>query len=210
MFDITQNQDGGISVVAKKTSRNRNVFLTTTIKLMNGQSIRAVMNSFVGKLSKAFTQKNRENSPAFTLLELIILIAIIGILMGIALPNYINYRNKGKIANAISEIKSIDRAISDYHIQNNKLPNSLADTGIGLLTDPWGRSYQYLRIDGSTTPGINGKRRRDKNANPVNSDYDLYSMGRDGKTTPQFTAKNARDDIVRASDGKYFGLADNH
>ena len=81
---------------------------------------------------------------------------------------------------------------------------------MGFLIDAWGRPYQYLRIDGSTTPGINGTRRRDKNANPVNSDYDLYSMGRDGKTTPQFTAKNARDDIVRASDGKYFGLAEDH
>jgi general secretion pathway protein G len=79
-----------------------------------------------------------------------------------------------------------------------------------LIIDPWGKPYQYLRIDGGTTLGLYGKRRRDKNANPVNSDYDLYSMGRDGKTTAQFTAKNARDDIVRANDGEYLGLAENH
>ena len=53
-------------------------------------------------------------------------------------------------------------------------------------------------------------RRRDKNANPVNSDYDLYSMGRDGKSTAQFMAKHARDDIVRANDGRYIGLAEDH
>jgi general secretion pathway protein G len=78
------------------------------------------------------------------------------------------------------------------------------------LTDPWGNPYRYLRIDGGTTKGLNGKRRRDKNANPVNSDYDLYSMGRDGKTTAQFMAKKARDDIVRANDGRYYGLAEEH
>lgn len=177
---------------------------------MNEQGILAVMNSSVGKLSKAFTQKIKENSPAFTLLEIFIVIAVIGILMGIVVPSYMTYRYKGKTAHAISEIKSIEKAIADYYIKKDQFPNSLADINIGLLTDPWGRSYQYLRIDGSTAPGINGKRRRDKNANPVNSDYDLYSMGRDGKTTPQFTAKNARDDIVRASDGRYFGLAENH
>ena len=79
-----------------------------------------------------------------------------------------------------------------------------------LIRDPWGRPYRYLRIDGGTTPGIRGKRRRDKNANPVNSDYDLYSMGRDGKTAAQFMAKKARDDIVRANDGSYHGLAGEH
>jgi general secretion pathway protein G len=158
----------------------------------------------------SFCLKIKENSPGFTLLEIVIVIAIIGILMGIALPNYITYRYKGKIANAIAEIQSIDKLIVKYRIENNDLPDSLADIKKSPLIDPWGRPYQYLRIDGSTTLEINGIRRRDKNANPVNSDYDLYSVGRDGKTSPQFTAKNARDDIVRASDGKYFGLAENH
>jgi general secretion pathway protein G len=157
-----------------------------------------------------FCLKIRENSPGFALLEIFIVIAVIGILMGIALPSYMTYRYKGEIANAISEIKLIDKTIVEYRIENNKLPVSLADIKIGILIDPWGRPYQYLRIDGSTTLEINGIRRRDKNANPVNSDYDLFSVGRDGKTSPQFTAKNARDDIVRASDGKYFGLAENH
>ena len=35
-------------------------------------------------------------------------------------------------------------------------------------------------------------------------------MGRDGKTIAQFTAKKARDDIVRANDGEYYGLAEYH
>jgi general secretion pathway protein G len=163
------------------------------------------LDSLATKLIKAFIQKNKEKSQGF-----FIVIAIIGVLAAIAIPNYITYRNKGQIVHAISEINSIQKAITDYRLRENELPDSLADISMDLIRDPWGRPYQYLRLDGGTTPGINGIRRRDKNANPVNSDYDLYSMGRDGKTTPQFTAKKARDDIVRANDGTYIGLAVDH
>jgi general secretion pathway protein G len=146
----------------------------------------------------------------YTLIELCICIAIIGILVAIAVPNYINYRYRAQIAVCISDIKLIENAISGYLEEVGELPDSLADIKLSAMCDPWGRQYQYLRIDGGKTPGINGKRRRDKNANPVNSDYDLYSMGRDNKTVGQFTGKNARDDIVRANDGAYYGLAENH
>ena len=169
-----------------------------------------VLDCLATKRIKTFIQKNREKSKGFTLMEIFIVMAIIGVLAAIVIPNYINYRNKGQIAHAISEIKSIEKGIADYLIRENELPDSLADISMDLIRDPWGRPYQYLRLDGNTTPGIKGKRRRDKNANPVNSDYDLYSMGQDGKTVPQFTAKAARDDIVRANDGKYIGLAEDH
>ena len=144
------------------------------------------------------------------MVEILIAVAIIGILAAIAIPNYISYRYKAKIAAAVEEMKTIELAIADYVLKESELPDSLSDIGKQDLTDPWGNPYQYLRIDGGTTPGLNGKRRRDKNANPVNSDYDLYSMGRDGKTAPQFMAKDARDDIVRANDGRYYGLSEEH
>ena len=46
--------------------------------------------------------------------------------------------------------------------------------------------------------------------NPVNSDYDLYSMGSDGRTQAQFNAKFGRDDIVRARDGAYLSIAEDY
>jgi len=42
---------------------------------------------------------------------------------------------------------------------------------------------------------------------PINSDFDLYSMGKDGRSVAPLTAKDSRDDIVRANDGGYVGLA---
>ena len=52
-----------------------------------------------------------------------------------------------------------------------------------------------------------GKLRKDKNLVPINSDYDFYSMGSDGKSFPPLTANDSRDDIVRGRNGAYFGPA---
>lgn len=147
---------------------------------------------------------------AFTLVELMIVLAIISTLAAIAIPSYFSSRYKAKIAVAISEIKMIEKAVLNFMSENGEFPDNLSDIGMDQIIDPWGRPYQYLRIDGGTTPGLNGMRRRDKNANPVNSDFDLYSMGRDGLTQAQFTAKKARDDIVRANDGSFCDLAEKH
>jgi general secretion pathway protein G len=111
---------------------------------------------------------------------------------------------------AISEIKIIEKTVLNYMAENGELPDSLSDIGVDKIADPWGNPYRYLRIDGGTTPGLKGKRRRDRNANPVNSDFDLYSMGRDGLTVAQFTGKKARDDIVRANNGSFYDLAEKH
>jgi general secretion pathway protein G len=45
---------------------------------------------------------------------------------------------------------------------------------------------------------------------PINTDYDLYSMGKDGKSQPPLTAKDSRDDIIRANDGAYIGPAEGY
>lgn len=146
----------------------------------------------------------------FTVIELLIVVAIIATLAAIAIPGYINSRNKAKITMAISEIKLIEKAVFDFCAENGQLPDSLNEIGLDQFTDPWDRPYVYLRINGGTTPGLNGIRRRDKNANPVNSDFDIYSLGKDGSTIAQFTGKKARDDIVRANNGRFYGLAENH
>ena len=86
-------------------------------------------------------------------------------------------------------------------------PNDFAEAGIAAPNDPWGRTYRYLRIQGVDFNTIKHLVRRDKHENPVNYDYDLYSIGKDGKTEQKFWKPDAYDDIVRCNNGAYIGLA---
>jgi general secretion pathway protein G len=56
-------------------------------------------------------------------------------------------------------------------------------------------------------PGSIGQARKDRNLVPINSDYDLYSVGPDGRSVPPLTAHHSQDDIVRARNGAYIGPA---
>jgi general secretion pathway protein G len=87
---------------------------------------------------------------------------------------------------------------------NMSLPDSLTDINYANYLDPYGNPYQYLNIQTSK-----GKRkcRKDKFVVPINTDYDLYSMGKDGQSQSPLTAKDSRDDIIRANDGAYIGPA---
>ena len=52
--------------------------------------------------------------------------------------------------------------------------------------------------------------RKDKNLHPLNTDFDLYSLGRDGDSKLPLTAATSRDDILRANNGAFIGRAENY
>jgi general secretion pathway protein G len=157
----------------------------------------------------AYLQTPVSQSPhGFTLIEVMISMAIIGTLAAIALPNYIRYREKAKITRAIAEIRSIEQAIQFYTISNSVYPDNLSQLYGAVPLDPWGHPYQYIRIDGGNTP--KGILRKDKALVPVNDDFDLYSKGADGQSSAAFTAKTSQDDIVRCNDGGYVGLVSDY
>ena len=144
-----------------------------------------------------------------TLIEIMVVIAIIGLLATIAIPQYIAYRERAEIVKVIVAMRSIEDALDRYRLEFGKLPNELAYAMNPVPEDPWGNAYEYLNLN-SGEPGVNGKRRKDKNLVPINSDYDLYSKGADGKSQAPLTAKHSHDDIVRANNGTYIGPAEDY
>jgi type IV pilus assembly protein PilA len=75
-------------------------------------------------------QKLNENSKGFTLIELMIVIAIIGILAAIAIPNFIAYRSKSYCSGAQSDVESVMGAIAEYFSEPVNISVSKASLGI--------------------------------------------------------------------------------
>lgn len=209
---------------------------------------------------------------AYTLVELSIALAIVGILVSITGSQYMSYLDRARMARAIVELRNFAAQIDPSGDEDASWPATLAEAGI-TANDPWGNPYQYLLIDGNLPRGlaanepalpavaappanagggagasagaggdpgaaggggaaaggagtpaaaggqdaggggsgsgsIMGQVRKDRFLAPINTDYDLYSLGPDGESRPQLNARESRDDIVRAANGSYFGVAE--
>jgi len=151
------------------------------------------------------------NKKAFTLIEVLLIVAIVGTLLALMIPGYTNLLEKSRINRAIADIVKISRELDEFLQDNGTLPETLTEliqeTRPLNLTDPWGNTYQYLVILGKKKNEVQGKWRKDRFLVPLNSDFDLYSMGKDGESRAPLTAKASWDDIVRANDGDFIGLA---
>lgn len=120
-----------------------------------------------------------KQQSGFSMLEVMVVIAIIGIMMGVMVPVFMGNDDKARVSAAQQDIMSISQALDLYKLDNRRYPSS--DQGLDALvnapdgaenwaengyikklkTDPWGNDYQYV------SPGSNGP-------------YDLYSLGADG------------------------------
>jgi general secretion pathway protein G len=127
-----------------------------------------------------------DNMQGFTLLELMIVLVLLGVLAGIAVPTYMGRADAARIQKVDADFSTIATALSLYKLDNSTLPT----TGQGLAAlvtkpqldpiplryksggyindlplDPWNRPYLYLY------PARSAER-----------EYDLYTLGADGKT----------------------------
>ena len=117
---------------------------------------------------------------AFTLVEIMLVVIIIGVLAAMVVPRFAGRTEQAKIARAKSDIAAVGLALDVYELDMGSYPEKLdqllaAPDSAGLaesnwrgpylkrgrkgLVDPWGKDYQYERLEG---------------------DYKLTSFGPDG------------------------------
>ena len=134
-------------------------------------------------------------------------ISIVCLLLMIAVPAYSDYKERTKVYQATTDIAALGTLIRNYYQDARVFPDSLAQVGAAGRLDPWGRPYVYVNLEIASNKG---KARKNKNLVPINSDFDLYSLGKDGASMPPLLAAKSRDDVIRANDGRYHGLASNY
>jgi general secretion pathway protein G len=147
--------------------------------------------------------KREQYTQGFTIVELALVLAIVGTLAGIALPGYLSYIEEARVAKACADIRVIEKEVQWCRLKDGELPESLSAVGRETFLDPWGGSYRYMKISDKTK----GKARKDRFLVPINTDFDLYSTGSDGSGASALTAKGSHDDVIRAFNGAYVGLA---
>jgi general secretion pathway protein G len=122
-------------------------------------------------------QRAKRRNAGFTLVELMVVIAIIGILAALVVPSFMRNLDEGKVTAAKAQIKLFETTLMQYKIKLGKYPstaeglNALINNSTGqsflqnassIPMDPWGRPYQYV------SPGTKGH------------DYEIVSHGEDG------------------------------
>ena len=79
-----------------------------------------------------------KNQNGFTLIELMIVIAIIGILLAIAIPAYSDYTVRAKVTECINGLAPLKTGVSEYYLSNGTMPSVIASVGSAF-------SSQYCR-----------------------------------------------------------------
>ncbi len=154
----------------------------------------------------------REGRRGFTLIELMLVASIMGSLAALAIPNVQRLVEQARVTEAMSDIRIFASTARDYKLVNGKLPDSFDKFGFDEPPlDPWGNEYEYLLIEGQFEIYPPGRKpRQDRFLRPVNRDFDIYSRGPDGETSDNLTDAYSLDDIIRANDGGFVGVAEDY
>ena len=105
---------------------------------------------------KALPHSRRPTTRAFTLIELLIVVAIIAILAAIAVPNFLEAQVRAKVSRCRADMRSLTTAVEAYAVDHNKYPlNGVLVAGGGIQvpqTDGIGAPAHKFLTHSVTTP----------------------------------------------------------
>ncbi|WP_279610005.1 pilin [Burkholderia contaminans] len=87
----------------------------------------------------------------FTLIELMITVAIVGILAAVALPAYQDYTIRAQISEGILLSEQFKPAITDFYANNGKLPQAESDLNVGI---PAGKYSTMTMVAGTNSSTV--------------------------------------------------------
>jgi prepilin-type N-terminal cleavage/methylation domain-containing protein len=74
------------------------------------------------------SNKPKQRRAGFTLVEIMIVVAIIALLAAIAVPGFLRARKRSQASRVVNDLRLIDAAVDQYAIENNKTTNSVVNT----------------------------------------------------------------------------------
>ncbi|HEZ5827903.1 TPA: pilin [Neisseria meningitidis] len=82
----------------------------------------------------------------FTLIELMIVIAIVGILAAVALPAYQDYTARAQVSEAILLAEGQKSAVTEYYLNHGKWPGNNSDAGVASASDIKGKYVEKVEV----------------------------------------------------------------
>jgi type IV pilus assembly protein PilA len=83
----------------------------------------------------------------FTLIELMIVVAIIGILAAIAIPAYQDYTVRAQVTEGMNLASAVKAGVAEYYAQNGKWPANLSEAGGDTAKPPSGKYVSGITVD---------------------------------------------------------------
>ena len=96
----------------------------------------------------------RSLQKGFTLIELMIVVAIIGILAAVALPAYQDYTKRARVSEALSLMSGAKASVTEYYSTNNTWPSGNASAGLAAKASISGGSVSSVEVNGSKITAV--------------------------------------------------------